>query len=51
MARWRNNVDMWEVMVGHMDGMLKHMESMGPGMMGPGMGGHPSPPPAKKTPE
>jgi hypothetical protein len=36
MARWRNNVDMWEVMVGHMDRMLQHMESMGPGVMGPG---------------
>ena len=32
--RWRNSIDMWEVMVGPMDRMLKHMESMGPGMMG-----------------
>ncbi|HMB83237.1 MAG TPA: hypothetical protein VKI40_04215 [Terriglobales bacterium] len=56
MARWRNNVDMWEVMVGHMDRMLKHMESMGPGMMGPGMmhrgmDGPPPSPPAEKKPE
>ncbi len=34
LARWRNNVDMWETLVGHMDGMLQHMESMGP-MGGP----------------
>jgi hypothetical protein len=47
MARWRNNVDMWETLVGHMDRMLQHMESMGPGM-GPGMGG---PPPSEKKPQ
>jgi len=39
---------MWETLVGHMDRMLKHMESMGPGMMGQGMGGPPSPPTEKK---
>jgi hypothetical protein len=50
LARWQDNVDMWEALVGHMDRMLKHMESMGPGMMGPGMGGPPSPP-AEKKPE
>ncbi len=38
---------MWETMVGHMDQMVKHMESMGPGM-GPGMGGPLPSPPAQK---
>jgi hypothetical protein len=33
--RWRNNVDMWEVTLGHMDRMLKQMESMGGGTGGP----------------
>lgn len=28
---------MWEVLVGHMEQMLKHMESVGPGAMAPGM--------------
>jgi len=51
LARWRNNVDMWETLVGHMDRMLKHMESMGPGAMGPGMGGPPSLPPSQKKPD
>jgi hypothetical protein len=46
MARWRNNVDMWEKLAGHMDRMLQHMESMGAGM-GPGMGG--APPSDKKA--
>jgi TolA-binding protein len=50
-ARWQANVDMWETMVGHMDGMLKHTESMGLGMMGPGMGGPPSPPQTEKPPQ
>lgn len=50
-ARWQSNVDMWETLVGHMDRMLKQMESMGPGMMGPGMGGPPPPPPTEKKPE
>jgi hypothetical protein len=36
-------------MIGHMEQMQKHMESM-PGMMGPGMGSPPSPPPAEKKP-
>jgi hypothetical protein len=45
-ARWRNNVDMWETMIGHMEQMQKDMESM-PGMMGPRMGGPPSPPAAE----
>ena len=35
MDRRRNNVDIWEAMVGHVDRMLKHMESMGPGIGGP----------------
>ena len=30
LARWRNNVDVWETLVGHMEGMQKHMESMDP---------------------
>ena len=33
LSRWRNNVDMWETVVTHMDRMQKNMESMGPGMM------------------
>ncbi|MBZ5572725.1 MAG: hypothetical protein LAO09_12715 [Acidobacteriia bacterium] len=45
-ARWQANVDMWETLAGHMDRMLQHMESMGPGM-GP-MGG---PPPSDKKPQ
>ncbi|MGZ7084533.1 MAG: hypothetical protein ACXVIO_15165, partial [Candidatus Angelobacter sp.] len=52
LSRWRNNVDMWETVVNHLDRMQKHMESMGPGMMGPhgpGMSGpHPTPPSEKK---
>jgi hypothetical protein len=40
LARWRNNVDLWEAMVGHMERMQKHMESLGPDMMHEhGMGG------------
>jgi hypothetical protein len=50
MDRWRNNVDMWEVMVGHMDRMLQRMESIEPGMKGPGTGG-PPPAPTKKKPQ
>ena len=30
-ARWQTNVDMWAVMVGHMEQMSKHMDEMGPG--------------------
>jgi hypothetical protein len=48
MARWRNNVDMWEVLVGHMDRML---ESMGPGMMHRGVDGPAPSLPAEKKPE
>jgi len=57
-ARWQTNVDMWTVMVGHMEQMSKHMEMMGPdGMMGPGamhhgeMGGHATAPPAEPKPQ
>ncbi len=43
-ARWQTNVDMWTVLVGHMEQMIEHMELGGPGMMmGPG-----GPPPAPK---
>jgi hypothetical protein len=56
--RWQSNVDMWEVLIGHMDQMLKHMDSMGPGsgmgpgmMHHPGMGGPPPVPPVEKKPE
>lgn len=54
-ARWQTNVDLWTVMVGHMEQMLKHMEDMGPGM---GMMSHhhdmkgaPAAPPSDKKPE
>jgi len=52
-ARWQANIDLWTMMVGHMEHMMKHMGEMGPGM---GMGmehhhGHPAPPPADKKPE
>jgi len=43
---------MWETLVGHMERMQKHMESMGPGMMhGHGMGGPPPSPATEKKPE
>ena len=52
LSRWRNNVDMWETVVTHMDRMQKNMESMGPDMMqGHGMGGPPPTPPTEKKPE
>ena len=52
LSRWRDNVDMWETVVTHMDRMQKNMESMGPGMMhGRGMGGPPPTPPTEKKPE
>jgi septal ring factor EnvC (AmiA/AmiB activator) len=52
LSRWRNNVDMWETVVTHLDRMQKNMESMGPGMMhGHGMGGPPPTPPTEKKPE
>ena len=57
-ARWQANVDMWTVMVGHMEQMMKQMDAMGPGgMMGPGMMHHdhrgeaPAPPPAEPKPQ
>jgi hypothetical protein len=50
-SRWRDNVDMWELVITQMDRM-QNMESMGPGMMqGHGMGGPPPPPPFGKKPE
>jgi hypothetical protein len=52
LSRWRDNVDMWETVVTHMDRMQKNMESMGPGMMhGHGIGGPPPTPPSEKKPE
>jgi hypothetical protein len=51
-ARWQTNVDMWEVVVNHMDRMQTHMESMGPRMMPyPGSGAPPPSPPAEKKPQ
>jgi len=48
MARWQDNIEMWETLINHMDRMQKQMESMGPGMMGiPGMN---LPPPAPPSP-
>ena len=49
-ARWQSNVDLWTLMVGHMEQMMKHMDNMGPGM---GMMEHhhamkPAPPEEKK---
>jgi hypothetical protein len=52
LSRWRDNVDMWETVVTHMDRMQKNMESMGLGMMqGHGMGDRPPTPPTEKKPE
>jgi TolA-binding protein len=52
LSRWRDNVDMWETVVTHMDRMQKSMESMGPGMMhGHHMGGPPPTSPSEKKPE
>ena len=49
LARWRNNADMWDTLIGHMERMQKNMESMGPDMMhGQGMGGLP---PTPKRPQ
>jgi len=50
---------MWKLVVGHMEKMLKHMESMGRGTGGTGhgmmrkqaAGDIPSSPPAEKKPE
>ena len=54
LSRWRNNADMWETVINHIDRMQKQMESMGPGMMGPrgpGMVGPTPSPPGEKKPE
>lgn len=54
-GRWQSNIDLWIVMVGHMEHMMKHMNEMGPGMgmqhHHDGMGGRPAPPPSDKKPE
>ena len=59
-TRWQSNVDMREIVVGHMDKMSKQMNSMGPhGMHGMGngmmhdhnMGGPPPAPNVDKKPE
>jgi hypothetical protein len=58
-ARWQANVDMWQIMVNHLDQMMQHMEGMpesgmpggmmmrhhGPGDRGPGQQQPPPPPP------
>jgi hypothetical protein len=52
LSRWRDNMDMWETVVTHMDRMQKIMESMGPGMLhSHGMDGSPPTPPSEKKPE
>jgi hypothetical protein len=52
LSRWRDNVDMWETVVIHMDKMQKKMESMGPGMtQGHGVGGPPPTTSTEKKPE
>jgi hypothetical protein len=54
LARWRNNADMWETVIAHMDRMQKQMESMGTGMMGPrgpGRGGPPPTPQSEQKPQ
>jgi hypothetical protein len=51
-SRWRDNVDMWELVITQMDRMQRDMEAMGPGMMqGHGMGGPTPAPPIGKKPE
>jgi hypothetical protein len=51
-SRWRDNVDMWELVITQMDRMQKNMESMEPGMMqGHGVGVPPTAPPIGKKPE
>jgi hypothetical protein len=48
-SRWRDNVDMWELVITQMDRMQKDMESMEPGtMQGRGVGGPGAAPNAKK---
>ena len=52
LSRWRDNVDMWETVVTHMDRMRKNMESMAPDVMhGHGIGGPPPTPLTEKKPE
>jgi len=51
MDRWRNNAEMWQALVDHMDRMLKEMESSQVGTTGPCAGGPPSAAPIKKKPE
>jgi hypothetical protein len=51
-GRWQNNVDMWEALVGHVERMQKHMESMGSGMMhASGMSDPPPSPSSEKKSE
>jgi hypothetical protein len=51
-SRWRDNVDMWELVITRMDRMQKNMESMWPDrMQGDGMGVPPAAPPTGKKPE
>ncbi len=50
LSRWRNNVELWETLLTHMDRMQKNMQSMGHGMMH-GHGMRPPAPPAEKQPE
>jgi hypothetical protein len=52
LSRWRDNVDMWETVIAHMDRLQKSMELMGPGaMQGHGAGVAPPAPPVGKKPE
>jgi hypothetical protein len=51
MDRWRNNAEMWQALVDHMDRMLKEMELSQVGTTGPCVGGLPSAAPIKKKPE
>jgi hypothetical protein len=51
-SRWRDNVDMWELVITQMDRMQKDMESMEPGMMqGAGVGGPGVAAPTGKKPQ
>jgi hypothetical protein len=47
--RWRNNVETWDTMAPYIDRMLKHTESMGPGMMTLANGRAAAAPPAQET--
>lgn len=49
MARWRNNVDMWEALLSHMERMQKDMESIAPGLIDPHHMGSPHHPSEEKT--